>query len=282
MQELTSAMQAQLAQEVTTLATCWKITRRDSTVLCFTDHDKNLTVDGESYLAATGIVPSAVTSQAGLAVDNLELEGMLSADAITQEALLNGSYDHAELAIFMVDYTNPDDGTLHLKTGWLGEVTLRDGVFVVEVRGFSAALQQTIGEVYTHTCRAQLGDARCQKSLTSFTVSGTVEAVESPYAFSDSDREEDSDYFAYGTVTFTSGANAGLSMEIRDFSNGRFGLFLPMPHAVEADDSYTAIAGCDKRFDTCVSRFNNAVNFRGEPHVPGNDRIFETAATRSL
>lgn len=282
MQELTTAMQDHLAQEVTTLATCWAITRRDGVSLYFTDHDTDLTVNGDIYSAATGMVPSAVSSQAGLSVDNLELEGMLSDDAITREALLNGTYDHAELRIFMVDYTNPDAGRLHVKTGWLGEVTLRDGLFVVEVRGITAALQQTIGEVYSATCRANLGDTRCKKDLSSFTVTGAVSSVESIYAFFDDDRAEETGYFSYGTVTFTSGANDGISMEIRDYCNGRFSLFLPLPHALAEGDAYSAVAGCDKRFDTCISRFSNAVNFRGEPHLPGTDKIYETPNTRSV
>ena len=39
---------AHLACEVTTLATCWKITRRDDHVLGFTDHVRDLEVDGVS------------------------------------------------------------------------------------------------------------------------------------------------------------------------------------------------------------------------------------------
>lgn len=274
-------MAAHLAAEVMTLATCWRITRRDAVEQCFTDHDSDLVVDGQTYLARSGIVPSAVTSQAGLAVDNLELEGLLDDESITREGLLGGLYDHAELEIFMVDYASPDDGRLHVKTGWLGEVTLRDGVFVAEVRGISAALQQTIGEVYTPTCRAQLGDTRCKKSLASFTFTGTIDTVENEYLVTDAARGQANGYFAYGKITFTSGANAGLSMEIRDFANGRFTLFLPLPNPVGVGDSYSVVAGCDKRLDTCISRFANAVNFRGEPHLPGNDKILETSATRS-
>lgn len=30
-------------------------------------------------------------------------------------------------------------------------------------------------------------------------------------------------------------------------------------------------AGCDKRFDTCLTRFDNIRNFRGFPSIPGND-----------
>lgn len=280
MQQLNPALASHLNGQVMTLATCWRIRRRDGVSQYFTDHDRDLTVGGEVYIARSGIVPSAVTSQAGLAVDNLELEGLLDSETITRGGLLGGLYDHAELEIFMVNYEAPDEGRLHVKTGWLGEVTLRDGVFVAEVRGISAALQQTIGEVYTPTCRAQLGDGRCKKILTGFTHTGTVDAVDNEFTFYDAARTEAAGYFAYGTVTFTSGPNTGLRMEIRDFSNGRFGLFLPLPTMVMAGDTYTAVAGCDKRIETCSTRFSNAVNFRGEPHLPGNGKIFETSATR--
>ncbi len=56
---------------------------------------------------------------------------------------------------------------------------------------------------------------------------------------------------------------------------------MPMPYAIMVGDSYSVVAGCDKIFSTCAGRFDNAVNFRGEPHVPGTDRILETSATRS-
>jgi uncharacterized phage protein (TIGR02218 family) len=280
MQTLTTAFADHLAQEVTTLATCWSITRKDGFTLYFTDHDKDIIVGGHRYEAADSMNPSAVSSQAGLAVDNLEFEGVLSAAAITEADILAGKYDHAEITVFMVNYVDPAMGTLHLKTGWLGEVTLQGGQFIAEMRGLSSRLQQLIGEVYTSACRAQLGDARCGVNLAGYTFTGTVTAIEGSYAFSDSTKTQGSGYFSGGKVTFTSGANAGISMEVRDFSAGRFGLFLPMPAAIAVGDSFTVVAGCDKQFDSCKAKFNNAVNFRGEPHVPGTDKILETSATR--
>jgi len=281
MQLLTEPMQSHLAQDVTTLATCWEVRRRDGFELYFTDHDQDIAVAGKIYKSSSGVVPSAVTSQTGLAVDNLEFEGMLDDEAITRHDLLAGLYDHAELRIFMVDYLAPDAGSLHIKNGWLGQVSLRDGQFVVEVRGISSAFQQTIGEVYTPTCRAMLGDTRCKKSLTAYTHTGTVGAVDGRFALVDNTRGEAAGYFSYGTLTITSGANAGISVEITDFRDGRFTLMLPLPYTAEVGDSYQAVAGCDKRIQTCISRFGNAVNFRGEPHLPGNDKILETSATRS-
>lgn len=282
MQQLTTELSSHLAQEVTTLATCWSIIRKDGVALYFTDHDVSLTIDGMVYKASDSMNPSAVSLQTGLAVDNLELEGILSAAALTPEDILSGRYDHAEITVFMVNYTAPNDGKLKLKTGWLGEVTLQGGQFTAEMRGLSAQLQQTIGDVYTQSCRATLGDARCGVNLDAYRFSGTVTEVEASFAFSDASKTQANDYFAGGVLQFTSGANAGLRMEIRDFTNGRFGLFLPLPYPIALGDTYTVTTGCDKVFTTCISKFNNALNFRGEPHVPGLDKLLETSGTRSL
>ena len=46
-----------------------------------------------------------------------------------------------------------------------------------------------------------------------------------------------------------------------------------MPEAIAAGDTFIVTAGCDKRFQTCHDRFNNVLNFRGFPHIPGNDFV---------
>jgi uncharacterized phage protein (TIGR02218 family) len=281
MQSITPALAVHLAQEVTTLATCWKISRTDGAVLCLTDHDQDVVVSGETYLAGSGVTPSAVSSQLGLAVDNLELDGLLRSDGLQETDLLAGRYDKAAIEIFLVNYQQPEDGRLLLKSGWLGEVRLKNGSFSAEVRGISSLLQQAMGEVYTATCRAKLGDGRCKVNLATYTVSGVVTEADSAYAFTDSGRGEAKDHFSYGQVTFTSGANAGLTMEVRSYAGGYFQLFLPLPQPIAAGDHYSVVAGCDKRFESCASRFANAINFRGEPHVPGTDKLLETSATRS-
>ena len=281
MQTLDPALTNHLAQEVTTLAMCWSIVRTDAVAYYYTSHDRDLVVAGTTYKAASIMSPSAVTSMINLATDNMEFEGMLQDDGIAQEDILSGRFDHARIRMFMVNYQQPDAGTLHLKQGLLGEVTLRNGLFVVEVRGISSVLQQTIGEVYTPTCRVKLGDARCGVNLASYSFMGTVTIAEGAHAFSDENREEANGYFTNGVLTFLSGDNASLSIEVRDYSAGKFSLFLPMPKTITVGDTYRVVAGCDKRLDTCINRFSNVLNFRGEPHVPGTDKMMETSATRS-
>lgn len=281
MKTLSEELKGHITQEVTTLATCWQLTRRDGTVMGFTDYDADLVLGGVIYVAATGFTPTAVEYSASLSVDNVDIEGMLDAGSITEADLIAGRYDYAEIEVFMVNYTDISQGRLHVKTGWLGEVTVRAGQFIAEVRGLSQPLSQRIGELYAPACRAKLGDGRCGVNMVAYRASGTITGVISNSICADSLREESAGYFSYGKLTFTSGDNAGYSVEIKEYSNKQFILTLPMPYAIAVGDAYEAEVGCDKTLKTCAERFGNALNFRGEPHIPGLDRMLETASTRS-
>jgi uncharacterized phage protein (TIGR02218 family) len=280
MKTISEALQRHLQNEVTTLATCWKLTRRDGTMMGFADSDADITFAGMTYHASAALQASAITTSIGLTADNFDLEGVLSDDAITEADILAGRYDYAEINCFMVNYNDTSMGALPLTTGWFGAVTLKDGQFVTEVRGIGDALQHTIGEHYSPTCRATLGDARCKVALAGYTVTGSVSSISGVYTFTDAGRGEASGYFAYGTVTFTSGANQNITREIKRFDTKTFTSFQPWPYPIAVGDSYSAVAGCDKTLSSCIGTFNNAVNFRGEPHVPGTDAMLETSATR--
>ncbi len=281
MKTISPELQAHLENDVTTLATCWRITRRDGITLGFTSHDNSLTLDGVTYEAASGFTPTAIESSAALNVDNLDIEGMLDSLSLAEADIIAGHYDFAEIEIFEVNYTDLTQGTLVLRYGWLGEVTMRGGQFVAEMRGLTQKLSHTIGEVYTPTCRAELGDARCGIDMTPRTVTGTLTGIMSSSVVQDSTREEDAGRYTHGVLTFTSGDNTGIATEIKAFANGQITLMLPLPYAPAIGDAYSLSEGCDKQFNTCKTRFANVLNFRGEPHVPGLDRMLETAATRS-
>ncbi len=86
----------------------------------------------------------------------------------------------------------------------------------------------------------------------------------------------DTGYFTSGLVTFTSGLNDGLSMEIKGYFTGLVELQLPMPYPIAEGDSYTIQRGCNKRFvEDCIEIYSNPLNFRGEPHLPGIDQAIQ-------
>lgn len=281
MKTASTNLRTHIEGECLTLAHCWKLTRRDSTVMGFTNHDKDLVVDGITYEAATGFMPTSVDSQASLAVDNLDVEGMLSTGNITEQDILAGKYDFAEVVVFVVNYEDISQGSIALRRGWLGEIELRNKQFVAEVRGLTQRLSQHIGELYSPMCRAKFGDSACGINTVLHQVTGIVSAVISQSQFTDNARSGDLGYFNYGKITFTSGQNNGLSGEVKESRGKEIILALPMPYPIAAGNAYTLQRGCDKTITTCTSRYSNALNFRGEPHVPGLDKVLETAGTRS-
>jgi len=176
--------------------------------------------------------------------------------------------------MFLVNYQDLGQGILKLRRGWLGEVTIRDGMYVAELRGMTQKLQMTVGEVYTPDCAADLGDARCGVDLTALEESGTVSAVSSMTAFQTS-LVQGTGWYDGGELTWTGGANVGQTVAVRswDAATSTLTLFLPALYPIEAGDAFAVRPGCDKTFATCQAKFDNAVNFRGFPHVPGNDQV---------
>lgn len=288
MKNISVNLASHLAGEVLTVATCWKVTRSDGLVLGFTDYSSDLIVSSVTYRAATGYTASNVESSSALSVDNLEIGSFLDDETITESDLIAGVWNHAVVEIFRVNYLSIGDGTISVRKGHLGEIRVTGNGFVGELRGMMQILQQTIGAVYSPSCRANLFDSRCAPggslagggTQASLTVSGQVTTATSQAVFVDTSRTEASGYFQGGKVTWTGGSpggyNSGLAMEIKswDLATKTFTLMLPMTRSITVGDTYTAIPGCLKRFTTdCVTKFANGVNFRGEPHVPGLDAI---------
>jgi uncharacterized phage protein (TIGR02218 family) len=275
-----------LASETPTLAVCTKIERLDTTVLGFTSHDKSLTVDGVDYEAGSAVDSTALRNAVGTGVDNLEIMGLLDSAAIDEADLKAGLYDGASVTIFLVNWADVTMGTVVLLKGYIGQVTYMDGHYVAEIRSLMQRLQQSIGELTSPTCRVkELGDARCKLNLASFTFAGKVVAASpapSRRQFTFASTAQSSDYFHYGTVEFTSGLNTGIVREIKRHTlvSGAALIELqePMPFNVAAADVATLIAGCDRRFTTCQTKFSNEINFRGEPHLPGTDSYIKRGA----
>ncbi len=275
MKTLGSALDAHIAGEVTSLATCWSLKRRDGTEMFFTDFDRDLEVEGDIYLAASGYSRSAIASTSRFSVDNLDLIGHLSHAAITEEDLLAGRYDFAEMRIFMVNWQDPGMGKIPLRRGWIGEVTMRDGAFAAELRGLAQGLLYEIGALYSPLCPADLGDSACGVDVEALTVSDTVATVTSRAEFTLTGYDGADGMLTGGLLRFLSGENAGFAHEIQGWEQATktLTLFLAAPFAVAPGDEVSVVPGCDKRFATCREKFANHVNFRGHPHIPGTDAL---------
>lgn len=165
------------------------------------------------------------------------------------------------------------------RNGRIGQVNTSGQTFSSEFLGLTKHLEKPIVRPYLPSCHAALGDSECLVNLASHTVTGTISSVDtSGLVITDAARTEADNTFAYGLVTMTSGDSSGYSMEVKSSDNGgTFTLQEHLPFGVSASDTYSLVKGCDKTFTTCKNTFNNVVNFRGFPHLPGMDKVIQGA-----
>lgn len=274
-------LQAHLATGTTTIARAWAITRRDGVVLGFTDHDRALSFDGVTFAADAGLSAQALEQLTGLAVDNSEAVGALSDAGLTEADIIAGRYDSADLRIWQVNWADVTQRAL-LFRGTLGEMTRAGGAFRVELRGLSEALNQSGGRVFHAACSAVLGDNACgfDLSTSGYTFDLPLVVVEGArLTFAAQDLAQG--WLANGRAQVLTGAGAGLSAMIRNARSVPATLTAPALFQVDLwaairaplveGDMIQLQAGCDKSATTCRMKFNNFMNFRGFPHIPGED-----------
>jgi uncharacterized phage protein (TIGR02218 family) len=256
--------------EVTSLALCWRLERLDGAGIGLTSHDQPLAKAGAGYLPSPGIVPAAVTRSLGLDPQSSEVSGALSCEALAESDLALGLWDGAVIQLFALDWRSPDSDEIDLVSGELGEVSIKGTGFSAELRGAASLLDNAVCPSTSPQCRAQFGDKQCRIDLAGRTQRAAI--VDSDNGGLTLDRSFD-DRFLLGRLRYMSGANCGRStviiavdgatIQVRDLPRGE----------IEPGCAVELREGCDKRFETCVERFANAVNFRGEPHLPGADLL---------
>jgi uncharacterized phage protein (TIGR02218 family) len=279
MRVIPSALQAKLDSGVTTLARAWIIQPRGGDSIGFTEHDCDIAVEGVLCRAGASFTGGELDSSMGLQVDAGGWSGALSADGLSEVDLANGVYDGARVQAYLVDWSAPAQA-IRLWTGALGDVRRGETAFEAELKSPAAILSAPLGRIYARACDADLGDARCGVNLgaPAFSGAGAVTSLTGPRRFAASGLGGfASGLFTRGLLTWTGGENAGAAAEIVSHALSGEAAILELlelnAHAVAIGDAFTIRAGCDKSFAICRDRFSNQINFRGFPHIPGDDAL---------
>lgn len=281
MKTLPAGMQADLDSGATTHCMCWKLTRNDGIVLGFTDHDNDLQFGDPlvTFEATSGFTASAIDQSMGLAVDNMEITSALISDRLTEGDLSAGLWDNAEIQIYRVDWSDTTKRVL-LMRGSIGEISRGNLAFVGEIRSLAQTLNQEDGRIYTLQCDADLFDSRCKVVDTGFTNTGSVDSTDGIRTITCNDAgiiARTATFFDRGLLTWTSGDNNTYSMEVKSHTItagiATITLWEAMPFSIQVGDAFTVKAGCDKTCATCKAKFDNVINFRGFPRIPGADAV---------
>ncbi len=281
---VSAEFQAHLASGPTRVCRCWSVVRKDGQAYGFTDHDADLSFDGITFRADTGMTARALQQTTGLSVDNTEALGALSDAAVTEADIQAGRFDGAEVRAWLVNWSDVSQRFMQFR-GSFGELQRAGGGFSVELRGLTEALNQPQGEVYQAPCPAILGDGRCRFDLTTpgYFTERPVEQHEEgrKFFFADATGFEDR-WFERGRFEVLSGAAAGLTGLVKNdriTADGReIELWQALRAPVAAGDMLRIEAGCDKRDESCRKKFNNFANFRGFPDIPGEDWLMSYPA----
>ncbi len=272
------ALRAHLETGLTTVARAWGISRADGEAFGFTDHDRDLTFEGLTFRAQSGLSAGALEQSSGLSIDNTEALGVLSDLSIREEDIDAGRYDGAQVVAWLVNWADVRERSL-LFRGSIGEIRRAGGAFRAELRGLSEALNQPMGRVYQKPCTAVLGDAQCRFDTAQggYFARLDVAELEDNRIFRWAGLGDfEPGWFTSGFTTIETGAAQGLSGTVkRDYVDGEgrrvLELWEPIRAAVQPGDRVHLMAGCDKRFETCRLKFSNALNFQGFPDIPGED-----------
>lgn len=250
---------------------------KDGTTLAFTDHDRTLAFnlgDGSAdYQPDTGILPSDLSLTTGFTADDMEVAGPIG-DLVTRAAVLGGRYDDATVRFFQVNWSDLTQGAIKLVKGWVVRAEVEGGRFKFTCHSEMSRFAQSVGRVITAYCDADLGDARCGFALVPDVV--TVTAVTDARGFTTTNvAGRADDYYNLGTAIFLTGPIAGCRpVEVFDWTSaGVVSLWTELPEPPQIGDTLELRRGCDKTRATCRDTFNNIVNFRGFPDVPGTDQV---------
>ncbi|WP_428150246.1 baseplate hub protein [Brevundimonas sp.] len=160
MRDIPEEMAARIESGAATLCHAWIVERVDEARLGFTDHDRDLSIDGVVCRAASGWSQGAAETAEGLAAGSLAVGGVLDDERIVETDIAAGLWDRARVALWRVDWARPDLKVL-LGRGTLSRIRREGEGFTAEINGPLAALERVVGRTFGRTCDAALGDARC-------------------------------------------------------------------------------------------------------------------------
>jgi uncharacterized phage protein (TIGR02218 family) len=254
---------------LTGIAFCWTLERRDGAGLAMTSHDRAISLGGRVHEPNPGLMPSAIV-KGEWDEPSGEVSGAVTSDALSETDLLAGRWSGALSRLSATDWSNVDAGSIELVSGELGEIAIEGSAFRADLLGAGARLSASVCPTTSPECRASLGDKQCRVNMAGRTMRATVLAISGNELMINQPVDE---RFAKGRLHWLSGNNTGLKSLVSGYSGATLLLREPPRLTVRPGDCVQLFEGCDKRLETCRTRFRNVANFRGEPHLPGNDLL---------
>ena len=265
------------------LVSLFNLTRTDNVKLLLTNHNKELLFNQELYTPMGGFSASAQEKQAGVKVQNFAIRGILDSSAITFDDLHDGRYLNAQIIEYLVDWKYLFAGAFDTRIYSIADILFTNGYWEAQVEGITRELRPKKGGLYSRPCDFIFGDSDCRLDAATFTTFGATvgtPGTDKRTKFSTDLVDADGIYDG-GTLTWLTGANAGLTAEVKDYVNagGEVRLYVHTQRDIETGDTFDIVQGCLKEaIRDCKDKFDNLVNHGGFPFIPGSDSMYRRPA----
>lgn len=265
------------------MADLYTFALKSGTVLRYTSLDMDLIEGGRTFSSKGPLLKRNRTRiMRGIQVDTLEITvNADDADLVDGipflQACNRGKLDGAQVTlerVFMPTWGDTSPGTIILFLGNISDAQAGRTTAQLQVKSDLERLNiQMPRNVYEPSCIYTLFDTGCGLNKTAFAVAGTATPGGTTTTINCT-LAQAAGYFDLGHLTFTSGANAGLTRAIRSYTPGVVKISLPLPVAPTSGDAFTAYPGCDRKQATCSGKFNNLPRFRGYPYIPAPETAY--------
>lgn len=160
MRKLEGALAARVEEGAARLCHVWLLEPKDGARMGFTDHDRDLEMDGVVCRAGSGWSAGTGDLATGLEAGGFSASGGLDDAALSEEDIKAGRFDGARVEFWGVDWADVT-ARVRLWVGTLRRIRREGGRFVADLEGPMAQLDRVVGRTYGRDCDAVLGDARC-------------------------------------------------------------------------------------------------------------------------
>lgn len=275
MRHLPAALEAELEGRAYGICRLIEIRRKSGVITRLAEHQADIVIEGTTYTKARGFRVSSMPFMLNATSTNVTFEVVaIDGGSVDPDELRDGLYDSASIIISACSHLLPANGLVELFRGQFADVNFSDvGLAHIRVEGLLSKAKKLIVEHYSPMCRTFFGDARCKVPLAPLTAAGTVTSISGyTIGISGAAAGAASGHWRLGLIIPTSGHGVGDAFEIREWFPPAIKTYLPAVGKIAAGDTVNLIPGCDfTRGDKGCGRWNNIINYRGEPYVPGAD-----------
>jgi uncharacterized phage protein (TIGR02218 family) len=275
------ALQAYLGSNANLIfADLWIFTLKNGTVMRYCSWDRDLTIDGNLYPSGDVLIVGGKFKQVrGLEANetevtcypNLGTKPSLIGNIPFLTAARQGIFDRAIAERLRVFMPTPGDVSLGTVRVFLGEVTDIDPITrntcILKCKDATNLLNIYMPRrQYQPTCSWTFGDSNCGVDKAALSAS-SVAGEGSSYTTILCALAQTAGHFNFGTVTFTSGNNKGISRSVLTYSPGAITLTGPFPQPLVPGDQFTVAPGCSKTFAGATQSFDGGASYGNTPQL---------------